>query len=87
MKIKNKGKQAPIIADITYYHNITREDKTAGDYIVINYLDKEYRTQVINADSKVDINALDKKITLKKNKDTGVVKLYDIQEQGGIINE
>jgi hypothetical protein len=86
MKIKNKGIQAPIISDITFYHNATREDKTIGDYIVINFLGG-YKTQVINVDSKVDVNCLDKNIKLKKNKDSDVVCLYDIKEQEGFLND
>ena len=86
MKIFTTGKEAPIIADITYCHNIEREDKTTGDYIVVNYLG-DYKTQVINADSKVDVNCLDKNIKLKKNKDSDVVCLYNIDEQEGKINE
>lgn len=86
MKIKNKGIDAPIISDITFYHNFTREDKTIGDYIVINYLG-DYKTQIINAQTKVNINVLNKKITLKKNKDSDIVCLYDIKEQGGFLND
>ena len=87
MKIFTTGKEAPIIADITYCHNIEREDKTTGDYIVVNYLG-DYKTQVINADSKVDVNSLNShKLRLKKKKDTQLITLFDLNEQEGQINE
>lgn len=87
MKVKKTKKQTPIIKSIVYYHNVKREDATTGDYIVIEYLDKEYRTQVINADTKIDVNALDKKIELKEIADTDVITLYNLREQGGTIYE
>ena len=87
MKISNKGKEAPIISSISYYHNVKRENGKIGDYIMIEFLDKEYKCQVLNVNTKVDINSLDKKVEIKGIAETDVITIYDIKEQEGKINE
>ena len=86
MKIK-KGKEAPIISNISFFHNVKREDGSIGDYIMVEFLDKEYRNQVINVDTKIDVNSLEKKIELKGVAKTDCITIYDINEQEGKINE
>jgi hypothetical protein len=87
MKISKKGIDAPIISNISFYHNVKREDGSIGDYIIIEYLNKQYRSQVLNVDTKVDVNALDKKIEIKGIADSDVITIYDLKEQEGRINE
>lgn len=86
MKISKKGKQAPIIERITYHHNVKREDDSIGDYIIVDFIG-DYKEQVINVNTKVDVNALDKKIQIKGIKDSDVVPIYNIKEQEGYIEE
>jgi len=86
LKINKKGKEAPIISNISYYHNVKREDDSIGDYIMIDFIG-DYRQQVINVNTKVDVNALEKKIQIKGIKDSDIITLYDIKEQEGFIDE
>ena len=86
MKIRKKSKQAPIIKSITYHHNVIREDDSIGDYIIVDFIG-DYKEQVINVNTKVDVNALDKKIQIKGIKDSDVVPIYNIKEQEGYIEE
>lgn len=84
---KKRGIEAPTISSIKYYHNVKREDNSIGDYIVVSYLDSKYKEQVINVDTKVDVNALNNSIELNESKDTEIVKLYDVEEQEGYIEK
>ena len=86
MKISKKGKEAPIISNISYYHNVKREDDSIGDYIIVDFIG-DYRQQVINVNTKVDVNALEKKIQIKGIKESDIITLYDIKEQEGFIDE
>jgi hypothetical protein len=87
MRISKKGLEAPIISNISFYHNVKREDGSIGDYIVVEYLSKDYRSQVLNVETKVDVNSLDKKIQIKGIAESDVVTIYDLKEQEGHINE
>lgn len=87
MKISKKGKEAPIISSISYLHNVKRENGDIGDYIMIEFLDKEYNSQVLNVNTKVDVNSLDKKIEIKGIYNSDIITIYDIKEQEGKINE
>lgn len=86
MKISKKGKEAPIISNISYYHNVKREDDSIGDYIMIRFIG-DYKEQVINVNTKVDVNSLDKKIQIKGIYNSDIITIYDIEEQEGRINE
>lgn len=87
MKISKKGKETPIISSISYLHNVKRENGDIGDYIMIEFLDKEYNSQVLNVNTKVDVNSLDKKIEIKGIHNSDIITIYDIKEQEGKINE
>ena len=80
-----KGKEAPIISSISYMHHIKREDGSIGDYLMIEYLDKSLETQLLNVETKIDVNALDKTIVLTPIEGTDIVPIYDINEQEGFI--
>ena len=86
MKISKKGKESPIISNISYYHNVKREDDSIGDYIMVDFIG-DYRQQVINVNTKVDINALEKKIQIKGIHNSDIITIYDIKEQEGFIYE
>ena len=86
MKISKKGKEAPIISNISYFHNVKREDDSIGDYIMVDFIG-DYRQQVINVNTKVDVNALKKKIQIKGIHNSDIITIYDIKEQEGFIDE
>ena len=47
----------------------------------------DYKEQVINVNTKVDVNSLDKKIQIKGIYNSDIITIYDIEEQEGRINE
>lgn len=86
MEIQKNKNEAPIIRSIKYYHNVKREDKSIGSYIIVEF-SGDYNTQVINVQTKVDVNSLDKTIKLDKTLKSDIITIYDIDEQEGKINE
>ena len=87
MKISKKGIEAPIISNISFYHNVKREDDSIGDYIIVEFLGDNYKSQVLNVNTKVDVNSLGKPIEIKGIHNSDIITIYDINEREGKINE